>query len=310
MKYAVGLDFGGTLIKGGIVSREGDILSSAAIPLPNAPSPRRAVNATVAMVESLLSAGHISRENLSCCGVGAPGPMNRERTLIRCVPNIPGWRNVPLKRMIEKTLRLPTVVENDANLAAVGEQWKGAARNVETFVLFTLGTGIGGGVILDNRLWTGHDGAAGEFGHIIVEPDGRRCGCGRRGCVEQYASATALCRTFREMGGRPIHASAKEICDAAKRGNRRALAALRSLSKYLAIAIAACVHILHPKLIVLSGGLSSAGTLLISMVRKETASRIMPIYAKSFSITRGKLGNRAGVLGAAYWAFHRERVKE
>jgi glucokinase len=203
------------------------------------------------------------------------------------------------------------LIENDANAATVGEMWQGAAREVGSFIMVTLGTGIGGGIILDRKLWSGIDGTAGELGHIGVEREGHPCGCGSRGCVEQYASATAIVRQARElMPQYPASAlatadplTAQAIFECGLAGDEMAREVFRRAGLYLGMALASMVNILNPEMIVIGGGVAAGWELFIEHVRGQITARAFPEPAKRAQVVRAVCGDDAGLLGAAHLAF-------
>jgi glucokinase len=180
----IGIDLGGTSIKAGVVSRTGRILLRKSVPTCTDAGKKVVISRIAAAGIELAAWARSEGLEPVAIGVGSPGQLDSARGVVFFSPNFPDWRNVPLKGEIEKITGIRTFVENDANAAAWGERWAGAGRNVRTFVLYTLGTGIGGGIVLDGRLWRGANGMGGELGHIIVQPNGKKCGCGNLGCVE------------------------------------------------------------------------------------------------------------------------------
>jgi len=229
------------------------------------------------------------------CASGVPGTLDLERRLMIRPVNLKGWSNVPWPELLGNALGIPTFMENDANCAAWGEFVAGAGRGARSLALYTLGTGIGGGIVIDGDLWIGASGAAGEFGHMTVYPDGLPCPCRLRGCLEQYASAGALARRY----GR---GSAKDCFDAARRGEPDAVAAVDGAAEALAIGIANTLHVLHPELIVLAGGMALAGEFLLDRVRRGVRERVFEAYLERIRIELSQVpGDDAGWLGAALW---------
>jgi glucokinase len=247
-------------------------------------------------------------------GVGAAGYIDADRSTVLFAPNI-AWRDEPLGRDLSNLTGLPVTIENDANAAAWGEFQYGAGRDVDDQLMITVGTGVGGGVIAGGRLLRGGYGVAAEVGHLCVVPDGRQCGCGNRGCFEQYASGSALVRAAREAavgpsllardlleraGGDPAAITGPLITEAAQDGDRFAIEQLRSLGQWLGHGIASLVAVLDPSVIVIGGGVSEAGDLLLGPIRDTFASALTGRgYRPQAEIRPAVLGNRAGVIGAA-----------
>ena len=232
-------------------------------------------------------------------------------------PNIPCVVGVCLPRAVGEAIGregLSVVLENDANAAAYGEAWAGAGRDVDTLILMTLGTGIGGGIVLDGHIWHGAHGFAGELGHVTIEVDGEACPCGNRGCVERYASAAAMERRFREAveSGKPSTladtirdrgiATGREISEAAMAGDAAAREIIEETGRYLGVAATNVAHIFDPDMVVFAGGLTGAGDLLLDAIRREARSRMFEACRERVEIAFAELGNDAGLIGAAGWA--------
>jgi glucokinase len=303
-----GIDIGGTKIAGAVVDVEGTILADARVESP-ATDPD-AIETAVAGLVARLAAKH----EVTAVGVGAAGYIDADRSTVLFAPNI-AWRDEPLGRDLSNLTGLPVTIENDANAAAWGEFQYGAGRDVDDQLMITVGTGVGGGVIAGGRLLRGGYGVAAEVGHLCVVPDGRQCGCGNRGCFEQYASGSALVRAARDAavgpsllardlleraGGDPAAITGPLITEAAQDGDRFAIEQLRSLGQWLGHGIASLVAVLDPAVIVIGGGVSEAGDLLLGPIRDTFASALTGRgYRPQAEIRPAVLGNRAGVIGAA-----------
>ena len=190
----IGIDIGGTNIKIGVLKKSGKLIKNTSIPTQVPDPPESIIKRLAAAVKELCSQAKVNMDTIIKIGVGCPGPLNSKNGVIYRAPNLTGWDNFPLKKNIEKHLNIPTVVNNDANAATYGEYWLGAGKGYDTVVCLTLGTGIGGGMILNGKLFKGIDDTASHIGHMTVVPDGPRCNCGNKGCIEQYASATAMAK--------------------------------------------------------------------------------------------------------------------
>jgi glucokinase len=292
-KY-LGVDLGGTNIKAGLCDARGRILRSVSIPTEAGLGRDHAIGRIVEAARRVMDGAALG-------GIGVPGPLDIGRTVIYRAINLPGWIKVPLPRLLTKALGIPIIMENDANCAGVGEAVAGAGRGASSVALFTLGTGIGGAVVFDGRIWVGANGAAGEFGHMVLDPKGPRCGCGQRGCLEAFASATGVVRRYRELTGRAR--TAREILSDRSPAGRRVF---DETVQALSLGVAAVLHVLHPACVILSGGMAAAPGLLPAL-KRAVAKRVFPMYLKGLRIAKGTLGDDAGWLGAAMVA--RERLR-
>ncbi|HTF55920.1 MAG TPA: ROK family protein [Planctomycetota bacterium] len=286
MPFLLGVDLGGTSVKLGICDGRGRVRDSRSIPT----RPRRGPKAVVADIAAAARTLE-GFESARACGIGAPGPLDLRRTRILVAPNL-GWKNVPLPRLLEAQLGRPVRLENDANGAAFAEWAVGAGKGTSSLALYTLGTGVGGGLVLDGRLWTGAAGGAAEFGHVQIDPRGPACACGRRGCLEAFASATAVTRA----------AGTRSAEEAFESRSPRARKAVESAVAALGAAIAGVFNVLQPERFVISGGMAEAGAGFLERVRRAARERVFGAYRKNLVIVRGLLGNDAGWIGGALLA--------
>lgn len=288
----LGIDLGGTNVKIGVCTSEGESRGSVSIPTEAERGPADTIERMAAAARKLMEKTGRAR----ACGSGVPGPLDLERRTLFRATNMPGWINVPYPQLLGERLGMPTFMENDANCAAWGEYIAGAGRGTRSLVLYTLGTGVGGGIVIHGELWVGASGAAGELGHMTIDPNGPLCGCGQKGCLEQYASATAVARRWGK-------GSAKECFEAARRGDPEALAVVNWAAEALSMGLANMIHVLHPDVIVLAGGMAQAGDLLLGRVREGVRRRVFPVFVEKIRIESSKIpGDDAGWLGAALWA--------
>ena len=289
---ALGLDIGGTQIAGARVTPRGELVAHASRPT-TPDNPELILDALVEICEELGG-----RDGLPAVGVAVAAFLDRDRENLFFSPNI-AWQNFPLKAEVEKRLGVPVVLENDANAAGWGEFRFGAARDVQSMIMLTIGTGVGGALVDDGRLLVGGFGMAAELGHLIIEPGGRLCGCGNYGCLEQYASGTALMRDARErLGDESLTQAA--VTDLLREGNTHALEALDGVARAMGRGIASLVAVTDPELIVIGGGVASAGDLLLEPIRESFldtygAGARRPVAG----IVAATMGNTAGVVGAA-----------
>lgn len=296
----LGVDLGGTFVKLGVCTRQGEVKGTLSIPTRPDLGPENTVQRIGEAAEALQKkAGKVA----ACCA-GVPGPLDLERRILMKANNLPGWKNVRFPHMLGNRLARPTYMENDANCAAWGEHVAGAGRGSQSLVLYTLGTGVGGGIVLDGKMWVGSSGAAGAFGHTIIDPQGPACGCGQKGCVEQYASATAVARKYGK-------GSAKDCFDAAKKGDKAALAVVDWSVEGLSTGVANTIQVLYPDVVVLAGGMALAGDFLLDKVRDRVKRKVFDVYRDKVRIEASRIpGDDAGWLGAALWAVRKFETRE
>jgi len=308
MGLTIGIDIGGTKIAGGVVDEAGTILTMDRRVTPSR-SPEGVEKAVVELVHQFAADYAVE-----AVGIGAAGFVDEKRSRVLLAPNL-GWVDEPLRMAIESETKLPVVVENDANAAAWGEYRFGGVDTFAEMVCVTVGTGIGGGLVFGGQLYRGAHGVAAEFGHLSIEPGGRLCGCGNRGCWEQYASGNALVREARllaserrdeaevmlDLGdGTPEGVEGEHITEAARLGDPVALAAFDSLARWLGLGMADVTALLDPGIFVIGGGVSEAGDLLLGATRRAFVNALSGKDSRPLpEIRLAKLGNEAGLIGAA-----------
>jgi glucokinase len=308
MSLTIGVDVGGTKVAAGVVDAQGGLIEKLKRPTPAA-SPLQTAEVISAVVTEL-----ISRHPVIAVGIGAAGFVDESRSVVLFAPNL-AWRDDPIKAQVESRVSVPVIVENDANAAAWAEVAMGAARGMEHVMLITVGTGIGAGLVLDGRLYRGRWGAAGEPGHHRVVPDGRLCGCGNRGCWEQYASGSALTFEAREFarrspggavrllqlaGGDPDKINGPLITQAAREGDAGALRCFEIVGGWLGAGLAGLAAILDPACFVIGGGVSDAGGMLLGPARQMFRHELTGgQYRPPADIRLAQLGSDAGLIGAA-----------
>ncbi|HXC93830.1 MAG TPA: ROK family protein [Geobacteraceae bacterium] len=302
------LDIGGTNIRIALVTEDGIVIDRSQ-------SICRISEGRTAFLTAISSSiDEIRRSAITsgCCivalGAGVPGLINLSGEIISSV-NLKPLDGFDLRTWLESSTGLPSTILNDANAAAVAEQNYGAGRPYRSFLHFTLGTGVGSGLVLDGKLWTGRDGVASEYGHTTVEPEGHRCQCGNHGCLEQYASATAISRIVKEkigagakslLSGRPIDTlDASDVASAASAGDPLAVECFRVAGRYLGIAIASAVNLLNLEAVIIGGGVAASFDLIEPAIRKELELRAFSLPASRVRVIKGELGDNAGIIGAA-----------
>ncbi|MDP2942070.1 MAG: ROK family protein [Candidatus Omnitrophota bacterium] len=303
--YYLGIDIGGTNIRLGIVDGKGKVLIRYRIPTLKEQGKDKVITRLLRAIEFIIKK---SARPVKGIGIGCPGPLDGKRGIVLSPPNLPDWKGVPLKKIVEKRFRLPVILENDANLIGLGENWRGAGKNASSMVLLTLGTGIGSALILDKKLWSGSGGFASEFGHVSINLNGPRCGCGNRGCIEVYASATAVARRLKEalkkgetsrvFKSTKDNITADRIYLAAKKGDRLSRRIVDETGLYLGAAVANIVNALNPEMIVISGGMAKAGKSLLDKIKKTVKERALKESRRGLKIVVGRLGEDAGIIGA------------
>ncbi len=322
MAYCVGIDLGGTNIKAGLLDEQARVRCKFSIPTETERGEEQVVKNIAIAVERTIAESSVSRGEVRGIGIGSPGPLSHKEGVVIQPGNLPCLRNVPLSRYIREKTGIPTTLENDANAAAWGEYWAGAGKGVTDLVMFTLGTGVGGGVITDGRLLRGYFENGAELGHMLVQPGGRLCSCGQRGCVEAYSSAYFLARWAEELiaEGRPSVLKqrvddgetlmAEHIVEAAKTGDELAAYVWDRACYYLAIACVIMQHVTNPQRIVMAGGLIAAGDYLLEPIHRHFKELTWQLLMDHPEIRFASLGNDAGFIGAAgcaWEAFRDER---
>ncbi|MCG0238799.1 MAG: ROK family protein [Firmicutes bacterium] len=289
-RSVLAIDIGGTKILAGVVAESGEVLSRAQVATGAGEGPGPVIARIVAAARTALQQAGQPVERV---GVGCPGPLSVREGLVLSPPNLPGWNRIPLPSILERELGLPVAFDNDANLAALGEYRFGAGHGARCLLYVTVSTGIGGGVVLEGRLWRGPGEMGGEIGHVVVRPGGPRCSCGRAGCLEAIASGPALARAT----GLP---SAREVVAAAREGDARALAVLREAGQALGQALAVGAGFLNPDRIVLGGSVAlGAGDLLFGPLMATLEEALLPEARAGLQVLPAALGGDAGLLGAA-----------
>jgi len=318
--FAIGVDLGGTNLRIAAVDETGRLMEKMTVGTQVARGRDQVIDEMTAAIRELTAKFTVDR--LLGIGIGVPGIIDIETGMLRESPNLPGWHDYPVRDEIEKRLGTRVILENDANSAALGEKWLGAARDHDDVCMLTLGTGVGGGIVLGGRVWHGFKGMAGELGHITVDPDGPACGCGSRGCVEQFASATAVVRMAKEAiasGRAPeleralrgsLEFGSKVVYQMAVQGDPIAQAIYRKAGWALGIVVADLVNIFNLPIYVIGGGVASAWEAFAPALLEEVAARSfvyaattpdshLPPDGKKTIITRALLSGDAGLYGAA-----------
>ena len=314
-RYIVGVDLGGTnIVTGAMRADGGEVLGLRSVATRAELGADGVVARIVALAEETIADAQATtgatRDQFLGVGIGAPGPLDRARGVVVVAPNL-GWHDVPLCADVSRALRLPAVLDNDANCATLGEWWVGAARGARHVLGLTIGTGIGGGLVIDGRVYHGASDVAGEVGHTTIDSNGRRCACGNYGCLEAYASGPAIAERSREalsvgetsilpalVGGDVARITAQTVYDAAEQGDPLARQIVGETARFLGAGIASLLNILNPEVVVIAGGVTRAGEALFEPLRAEVRRRAFRPAVEACRIVPGTLPGSAGVVGA------------
>lgn len=305
----IAIDLGGTNLRVAAIDTQGRILSRA-----RRATPREAEDILSAMLVAVRECQAALSVVPAALSIAVPATIRTADNSLAQLPNIPALTNFPLVERLREALQWPIVLENDANAAALGEMWQGAGRSASTAICVTLGTGVGGGIVLQGKLWRGVDGTAGEIGHIIVEPEGVACGCGGRGCLESYASATATVRQARELVAESPSSSlhrepkltAATIYAHAQAGDTVAQEVFRRVGYNLGLGLTSLINIFNPELIIIGGGAAAGWDAFMPHLQAEIMARAFKVPAARAQIVPALCGDDAGILGAAYLAFEQQ----
>ena len=317
-KCVISFDLGGTNVRCGVLDLKGKILAREKIATGERPDPKELAGRMAGIADVCLGQLGRKRKDVSAVGIGSPGPLNSMTGIISQTPNL-GWKNVPLAKLVHNAIKLPTFLENDANSALWGEYWKGVGVGKKTMFIFTLGTGVGGSLILDGKLWRGPDDTAGHLGHMVVDPDGPTQVFDNPGSVEALCSATACIRDARAAAQAhpesllakvpPEQITGAYVDECAEKGDPYAREIFRRIGYHLGIVCASLANALNPELGIFAGGLAQAGEKIMEPLRKECFRRTLLVPGKRMKIVLGKLGDDAGMIGAAGLALERLKGK-
>lgn len=304
-KFIVAVDLGGTNLKVALLDLKYKIKDRAVLSTKRFFKKDSLIQAIIDSIYSIIKNNRLNKINILGVGLGLPGPIDIKRGIVHFFPNIPGWQDVNLKNILEKKLRLPVFLDNDANLMCLSEYKLGAARGAKNAICLTLGTGVGGGIIIDGKLYHGSTDAAGEIGHIPINEKGLRCNCRGIACLETYIGNNRIMKEAKRIFRRNI--SLEELSYLAKKQNKKALTIWSRVAGHLGIALVGIVNIFNPDCIVLGGGVAGVGRILFDRVRKIISSQAMAVQARHVKVLKARLGNDAGLIGAAILARERQQ---
>lgn len=312
MSYYVGIDLGGTNIVAGVVDANYKIISKSSVKTMSKRPAEEIINdMSLVAMEAIKTAG-IALEDVSWVGVGAPGTINQDSGIVEYSNNL-DWYNVPIRTMLQERMQKPVYIDNDANAAAYGEYIAGSAKDVDISIMITLGTGVGGGIVINNKVYTGFNFAGAELGHQVIVVDGRPCTCGRKGCLESYASATGLIKTTKEAMEQDKDSEMWKVCNndisrvngrtafnAAKQGDKSAQAVVDSYIKALACGVTNIINTFQPNILCIGGGVSNEGDNLMNPLRELVKGEVYSRNsANNTEVVLATLGGDAGLIGAA-----------
>jgi len=318
MLPVLAIDLGGTKIITAIINNGQVIAEERCLTLADE-GPQSVINRLLSSVDYLLSLKNIEPSQLDSISLAAAGAIDLEKGLVTSSPHLPGWHDVPLRDIVREKYRLNTFLLNDASAAALGEHRFGVGRGVNNLILLTVGTGIGGGIIINGRLYNGPCGSAGEMGHMTIDVNGLSCECGNIGCLETLASGTAMAREARKritqgersslvemVAGKIEDITAEKIGVAARAGDPLALDIIAEAGNYLGVGMVNLVNIFNPEMLIVGGGVAKVGDLLLDPARQVVKERTFQISAQAVRIVLAQLGDEAGVLGAAVFALEQK----
>lgn len=296
-KFIIAIDLGGTNLKIAVLDLKHKIKDRGVLNTQRFRSQQSLISAIVSSINNIIKDNNLSKKDILGVGLGLPGPVDAKKGAVHFFPNIPGFREVNLKKILEKEIRLPVFLDNDAKLMTLGEYKLGNASGFGNVLCLTLGTGVGGGIIISRSLYRGVSNASGEIGHIPLNEKGPRCNCGGSACLEAYIGNNRIIKEARKLFKRNI--SLEELSLKARKQNRLALSIWNQVGSRLGIALAGVVNLLNLDAIVIGGGVANAGDILFDQVRKTLKERAMSVQAKHVKVFKAKLGNDAGLIGAA-----------
>ncbi len=318
-KFAIGIDLGGTYTKLALVDTKGKVSNRTKLSTAAYRTRAGLIAAIVAEVNAVLAKARLSPRKILGVGIGVPGIVDFRRGRVYNLTNVPGWENTPLKGMLEAKLDLPVLVDNDVNLMALGECRFGAGRGAKNLVCITLGTGVGGGIIIDGALYRGSAFSAGEVGHMPLKERGLPCGCGSYGCLERYVGNRYIVdelkgkilrgspTIIKKLVNNDLSAMTPEIISkAALKGDRLSIDFWNTVGERIGVTLAGIVNLLNPERIIIGGGVADAGEPLFKSIRRTVGERALPVPGKAVKILKAKLGNDAGIIGAAALFFYPE----
>ena len=297
VKRIIGVDLGGTNLRVALLTQQYKIVDKYSLSTRKFEDKDGLISAILHAIDQIIENNDLAKANIVGVGLGLPGPVDTTRGIVHTFTNIPGWKEVNLKRILEQKLDIPVRLDNDTNLMCLAEYRLGKAKGLKNVVCLTLGTGVGGGIIIDGKLYRGSNFVAGELGHMPINEEGPRCKCGGVACLEAYIGNSRIKSEAQKLFRRDI--SLEELSALSKRGDARARYIWSELGRRLGIALVGAVNLLNPDAIVIGGGIANAGEVLFSTAKKTIAQRAMKVASRHVKVLKAQLGNDAGLIGAA-----------
>ncbi len=297
MKYSIGVDIGGTKVAIAIVDSTGKMIEKSKITTDLTINPKEMINRISQEIEQNIKLSGVPLQAITGIGIGAPGPIDISKSMVVSPPNLMNWADIPIVEWFEEKWSLPIFFDNDANAAALGEKWIGAAQNNNEFIYMTISTGIGAGIFVDGKILHGKKGNAGDIGHIVVDPSFGKCICGQFGCIESIASGTAIARRGSEIIGKDM--STKEIFDLYEKGHVEIVPFMDKIFRSLGAACVTIINLFDTEKIIIGGGVSNVGNLLFDKIQEYVCQYALNKFGRKTTIVPARLGQEAGVVGAA-----------
>lgn len=297
MNYSIGVDVGGTKVAIAVISEIGKIVEQTVIPTDTSISPEQMIHRINDHITKLMEKAKVPKTNIEGIGIGAPGPLDSKNGYLTNPPNLHGWVNIPIKKIVEQAFPYPVRLENDANAATLAEKWLGAGQKNKNFIYMTVSTGIGAGIIADGKLLHGQKGNAGDIGHTVVDPSFGQCVCGQYGCLESIASGTAIAKHGSEIIGKEL--STKDVFDLYAAGHPDITPYLERVLRLLSVACVTLINTFDTEKIVIGGGVSKVGSPLFDPIRQYVRNYALNPTGRETKIVPAELDQDAGVIGAA-----------
>jgi len=297
-RYIIGIDLGGTNLKCALLDEHLKIKAKSSFSTKSFDNQQKLICGIADAINNFILNQGLTRFSILGIGIGVPGPVDALKGIVHFLPNIPGWKEVQLKKILQQIIKLPAFVDNDAKLMTIAEHEEGAAKSYNNVLCLTLGTGVGGGLIINNLIYRGFNNSAGEFGHFPLNELGPLCGCGARGCLETYIGNKSIIKNARKIFGSKI--TLEKVSALARMNNLKAIDFWSQVGKQLGLALSGVVNLLNLDLIVIGGGVSCAGSVLFKSIRQTILLRAMPLQSKRVRVVKARLGVDAGMIGAGY----------
>ncbi len=297
-RFIIAIDLGGTNLKCALLDSRLKIKARSSLDTKSFNNKSKLITGITDSVAAFILNQGLNRSVIAGVGIGVPGPVNTLKGIVHFLPNIPGWKEVNLKAILERRTGLPVFIDNDAKLMTLAEHKTGAARNYRNALCLTLGTGVGGGLVINNSIYRGSDNAAGELGHFPLNPKGPLCGCGARGCLETYVGNQRIIKQARKLFGPRI--SLERVTQMAAKNNFQAIKFWSQVARKLGIALSGIINLLNLDVVVIGGGVSGAGKVLFKNIKSTVFQQAMRVQARRVKIVKAKLGKDAGIIGAGY----------